>query len=52
MTNALTPIEIQKAKDQHKPKQKFNFTTIADLLGTVRWSNDSHQLVLFLDTDC
>ena len=44
MTKAPTPTE--KSKKQHdntaRPPKNFDYTTIADRLGTVSWSNDSH----------
>ena len=44
MTKAITPTEkIQNATRQHKHATKnFDYTTIADRLRTVSWSNDSH----------
>ena len=44
MTKAITPTEkIQKATRQHKHATKnFDYTTIADRLRTVSWSNNSH----------
>ena len=34
--------KIQKAKWQRKNATSFNYTTIADRLMAVSWSNDSH----------
>ena len=44
MTNALTPTEnSKKESDKHKNATKnFDYTTIADRLRTVSWSNDIH----------
>ena len=43
MTKTPIPTENSKTKGQHKNATKnFEYTTIADRLRTVSWSNDSH----------
>ena len=43
MTKASTPTEkSEKQRDNTKHHQNFDYTTIADRLRTVGWSNDSH----------
>ena len=40
MTKAPIPSKNNKAKRQHKDANKnFDYTTIADRIGTVSWSN-------------
>ena len=43
MTKTPIPTENSKTKGQHKNAIKdLDYTTIADRLGTVSWSNSSH----------
>ena len=44
MTKAPTPTEKSKKQRNNKKRhQNFDYTTSANLLRTVNWSNDSHQ---------
>ena len=44
MTKTPTPTECSNTKGQHKNATKnFDYTTIADRLRTVGWTNNSHQ---------
>ena len=43
MTKAPTPTEKSKKWKDKSATKNFDYTTIADQLRTVSWSNDSHQ---------
>ena len=45
MTKPPIPTENSKTNKQHKnATTNFDYTTIADQLRTVSWSNNSHQI--------
>ena len=47
MTKTAIPTANSKTNEQHKNAAKnFDYTTIADRLGTVSWSNNSHPTVV------
>ena len=49
MTKAPTPTaKSKKQRDKHKnPTKNFDYTTIADRLRAIIWSNDSHQKLYY-----